>query len=386
MRIGVDARLLMDRSGTGMRSFLYHLLDELWRMDHENEYFLYATGPLHLPFDPKSSSRWHVRVGSGPLARVNLLWLQTGLNLQARRDRIDVFLGPRHALPYFLKLFRPGARLAVVLFDANPVYVPGTTPLKTWLYNTAMFFLSAWLSDRVITTSESSRADLVRLARLSPDKIHVAYGAANAEIFFPRPRPEAAAFLKEKFGINKPFVLSGDVYNPRKNFASVLEAYDALPAELKERFDLVGTGSPARFYPSFPLDDLIRRKGLQDRVRLVGLVNHLEMPYFYAGASLFLYPSLYEGFGLPIVEAMSCGCPVATSNVSSMPEAAGDAAVLVSPGDVGALRGAMMDILPNPSRAAAMARAGLENARRFSWNRYAREVLDACLSVKGPRA
>ncbi len=376
MRIGVDARLLMDPAGTGMRSFLYHLLEELWRTDQNNEYFLYATGPLHLPFDPESSPRWHVRIGRGWPAKINILWMQTSLNLLVRRDRLNVFLGTRHVLPYFLRLFAPDVRRVSIIFDIFAVTTPRVTPFKTWFYNISNTVLSCRLADVLVATSESTRRDLVRTLKIDPQKIHVVYGAANEAIFYPR--PGASRDLDEKYGIKKPFILSGDVHNPRKNFSTVLRTYARLPDHLKNSHDLVGTGAPATFYSAYSVEEDVKALGLEDHVRLVGLIDHLDMPLFYSAAALFAFPSLYEGFGLPILEAMSCGCPVITSNVSSMPEAGGDSAFYVDPENPKELRKHMTSLLTDINLNREMSSKGLANAERFSWEAYAKKVLKTC--------
>jgi glycosyltransferase involved in cell wall biosynthesis len=185
---------------------------------------------------------------------------------------------------------------------------------------------------------------------------------------FPRAAPRAHVVphgVEERFFVQRPeepYVLMTGTIEPRKNVPRAVEAFAGLPQELRDRFELVIAGPPG--WETAQID-----------ARLVGLVPDEELPALYAGASVFLYPSLREGFGLPVLEAMAAGTAVVTSNLSSLPEVAGDAAVLVDPYDVASIRAGVEELLTDGARRAALAAAGRERARTFTWERTARDTL-----------
>jgi glycosyltransferase involved in cell wall biosynthesis len=174
--------------------------------------------------------------------------------------------------------------------------------------------------------------------------------------------------VEERFFVERqeePYVLMTGTLEPRKNVPRAVEAFAGLPQDLRDRFELVVAGPPGWETAQIEAPD----------VRLVGLVPDDELPALYAGAAVFLYPSLREGFGLPVLEAMAAGTAVVTSNLSSLPEVAGDAAVLVDPYDVEAIRSGIGALLSDDARRAQLAAAGRERARTFTWERTARDTL-----------
>lgn len=228
-------------------------------------------------------------------------------------------------------------------------------------------------AERIITISEFSKNEIVRHLGYPEDKIHVIYPAVDSSKYR---RTEGAKVL-ESLGISQDerIVLYVGSEEGRKNLSLLIRAL----AKLRDRLSnirLVKVGNPSYRRGRKELLGLIKMLGLEREVIFAGYVDEDELPAWYNAADLFVYPSLYEGFGLPPLEAMACGCPVITSNTSSLPEVVGDAGIMVDPHDVDALADAMERVLTDESLREDMRRRGLERAKRFSWQRSAREMWD----------
>jgi glycosyltransferase involved in cell wall biosynthesis len=222
----------------------------------------------------------------------------------------------------------------------------------------------------VIAVSGSTRDDLVRVFGLDADRVTVVHNGVT-EDFRPAPVAEVEAFRQAK-GLPVRFVLFVGTIEPRKNLVRLVEAYAQLPATIRQDTPLVIGGGKGWFYAQ-----VFRRVvdlGLEGSVLFPGFLPMEELPWWYRASSVFVYPSVFEGFGLPVLEALASGTPVITSNTSSLPEVAGDAAILVDPYDTLEITNAMLRMLTDRSEAEAMRELGTVQAAKFSWQRTARET------------
>jgi glycosyltransferase involved in cell wall biosynthesis len=233
-------------------------------------------------------------------------------------------------------------------------------------------------ADAVIAVSEHTKRDLVDIYGTPPAKIAVVYEGIDPA-FRPAP-PEKTARVRAAYSPDAPYLLMVGTLEPRKNHATALRALAHLTREGCPHHLVIAGGRGWLFEP---VRDLVARLGLAGRVRFAGYVPDADLPALYAGAACVLLPSLYEGFGFPVLEAMACGAPVVCSNASSLPEVAGSAALLVSPEDDAALADAVRLVLTQPALAAAMRARGLTQAARFRWERCAAETLAVYRSVAG---
>ena len=236
--------------------------------------------------------------------------------------------------------------------------------------------LANWLASRVadliLTISNNSKRDIVNLLGINPDKIRVTY-LAHADSFRRLEKAQAVAYVAGRFGFRDYLITVGDI-QPGKNLVRWIEAYARLRAK-NASHRLVLVGKERRPYGE--LHAAIRRLNLEDSVTFTGYVTQEDLVHLYNAATLCVYPSLYEGFGLPVLESMACGVPIVTSNVSSIPEVAGDAAVLINPYEVDDLVAKTANGLSNPDQRSSMISAGLKQARKFSWRRTATETMAA---------
>lgn len=303
-------------------------------------------------------------------------FLSAGLVL----EQIDIFHGLDQAgIPFFFKK----GKYVVTFHDVIALVLPETFPLKYRLVFQVGFSAIRRQADMVIVPSESAREDVVRYLKVDQGRIVIIpYGCE--ERFRPVGDPERFEAVRRKYGLPERYVLFVGVLQPRKNVATLLRAFSLLVVEkLGQDLKLVVAGESG--WGLTEISKMVGSLGLQDHVVFAGSIEDEDLPDLYRGAHLFVYPSLYEGFGLPILEAMACGIPVITSNISSMPEVAGDAAVLVDPRDPEGLASAMASVLTDEALREKLRQKGIARARGFSWDAVARKTLEVYTSLGGPK-
>jgi glycosyltransferase involved in cell wall biosynthesis len=370
--IGIDATALSAPSPGGIGTSQYETLRALAALDTPHRFILYAAKQPVIPFtDTPLDIDWPVRLGSGVTTRSNILWMQTGVNRMLREDGVEVFWSPRHLLPFRAR----GIATVGSIQDFWGRLYPRQQPLANRTVTRLLTDRIARDADIVVTLSEATARDVERFCGTPREKIRVVPAGVDTTVFAPAPGAVADAVL-ERLGVSRPYVLAMDLYNPRKNGAAIV---DALGLVVGHGHDvrLVALGRPrATAVESDPVARAAAA-GVSDRMIAPGDVSRADLIALFSGALAFAYPSVYEGFGMPVLEAMACGCPVITSDVSSLPEVAGDAAILVPPADTGAIADAIRLLLDTPAERARLAEVGLARARTFAWRRTAEGMLAA---------
>jgi glycosyltransferase involved in cell wall biosynthesis len=358
MRIALDVSPLV-RNRAGVGTYVEHLLTALVRIAPEHEYWLYTPQPLSEKDRAVFGAHPHVRIVRCP----SLL-----MGLRARWDRADIF----HGLNFKLRGWgRYGG--VVTIYDLSMDRL-GTPSRK--LFGQRRSFLrtrrTAIRASRVVTISAHSAADIVELYGVPRERIAIVSPAVGPE-FSPVSDPAIRAAVRARYGISREgFVLSGGGTEPRKNIPRLIEAFGRAP-RLREKFNLVVVGGMER--GAEPIREAVRRAGLESAVIFPGHVPLEDLRAFYSACALFVFPSLYEGFGLPVLEAMACGAPVVSSNAASLPEVAGDAALLVDPCDVEGLAAAMTHVAEDAGLREDLRKRGALRVKAFSWEQSARDLL-----------
>ncbi len=354
----------------GIGVLVTHLLQEMGRQLPDDDVTLITQ---QRGMSPQLFAREH-RINTFRLERPNRFnWMADHLFLSGltRRSRAGVFLATdlnSYLLP------SSGIKVASIVYDLIPLLFPEVMnsqpqPVRIgWKTN----FRKLCHSDLIIAISRATRADLVRLMGVRPERIKVVYPGIDHALFNvananDRARREE---LLNDYGVSGRYFLYVGDSEWRKNLYRCLEALQGVDPEIK--LLLVGK----RAATDAKLHGWIAELGLSGRVVTPGFVPDEDLPPLYGGAEAFLFPSLYEGFGLPVAEAMACGCPVITSSISSMPEVAGSAGILVDPCSVGEIRGAMKLILEDDALSLRMSKEGVEQAAQFSWERSAKETIE----------
>ncbi len=364
MRIAIDATSIPPKpAGAGVYAI------ELTRAmasrdDRRDGYAIFARGPW---FDDLLDGRpnWRVdRLSAGSRIR-RTLWEQAALPSALSRLHIDVLHSTHHTLP----LRSAGARRVVTVHDLTFFRIPQRYPLARRVYMQASARLAARMADAIIVPSQAVRDDACRILRVSKERLHVVYEAAS-----PRYAPvdrERTMSVARRYGLEAPYILSVGSLEPGKNRARLIRALHELGGE-GVAHQLAIVGQPA--WGHEPERALVERLEMRDQIRFLGYVPDEDMPALYSGAQNFAFPSVYEGFGLPVLEAMACGTPVLTSNVSATAEVAGDAALLVEPRSVESIRDGLARMIADGELRELLARRGIARAAQFSWRRAADET------------
>ena len=292
------------------------------------------------------------------------LWTHLRLSWEMARHPPDLLFVPSHVLP----LIRPSLTL-VTVHDLGYLSFPHAHPRLQRLYLDLSTRWNAHVATHVIADSEATRADLAAHYGTPPEKVTVAYPGYD-ETLAPVRDPAAIAAAKARCGVEGDYLLHLGTLQPRKNLSRLVTAFADVEADLT----LVLAGR--RGWLTDDLFAQVRRLGLTDRVRFPGYIPQGDKAVLLSGALAFVFPSLYEGFGLPVLEAQACGCPVICSDTSSLPEVAGDAALPLPPTDVAAWTAAIDRLAADPALRADLVERGYANLQRFSWQRCAATVLE----------
>jgi len=377
VRIGINA-LFLQQPATGTGQHLFHLLQGLDQHDRENTYVLLSprfrrAGP---PRFPELSPRFRNVQAVSALARLGdnfekLWWEQVGLLQACRREALDLL----HC-PYFASPILSPIPTVVTIHDVIPLLLPEYRARLLGRAYTALCVLAARRARAIIAVSECSKRDIERTLRLPPERVHV-IGNAVDESYQPIRDPRLLSSVRERYGIGERFILYFGGFDVRKNVFRLIEAYAKIRPRLDEPYQLVLAGRLRHIgHPLYPDPrPLVRERGLESHVVFTGQIREQDKAPLYSAATLFVFPSLYEGFGMPVLEAMACGAAVITSNTSALPEVAGDAAVLVDPTDTEALAQAMLELLRDPGRRAALGQAARARAAHFSWGTVAEQTI-----------
>ena len=361
MQIAIDAHHLGSQR-TGTRTYLYNLVKYLALLEPDGDkYAVYLSsgqGVEGLESNPSFECR-NIPTSITP-ARYAFFY-----PLQSWSKRFDVFHAQFH-LPPFLR-----SRSVLTVLDLMFERFPKLFPRRIYAPMKLLVPWSCRRADHIITISESSKRDLVEIYRLDPKRITVTY-PGPAENCKPLDAGRAKDRLREAYGIEAPFILYVGNLEPRKNLSRLLEAFAQLKRKELMVHKLVIVGQKAWLFDG--IFETIRNHSLAGEVILTGYIPANDLPLFYNAASLMILPSLFEGFGLPVVEAMACGTPVITSLGSALEEIAGDAALLVDPYSVSSIATAMEKVANNPGLQRDLSNAALARAARFSFRSMAEQT------------
>lgn len=359
MRIGIDVSRLREEK-RGVAHYLFNLLENISQLDKEDAFYLYSPRPIK--FYPGRGDNWHYRFGHLPLP--GSFWLQTEGKRFIREDKIEVFFGPCDILPLGLP---KKIKKILVVHDLVPVLYPETMANYNHLVHKLFFEKSIKTADAIIAVSQATKKDIIRHFRIAPEKIVVIHEGVK-ETFSP-PEEEKILSLRQKYGLSKPYILNVGTLEPKKNHITLLKAFK----RLKIDWDLVIIGKKGWKAESF--FSALKELKLSERVKILGYLPAEDLPAFYAGSEIFIFPSLYEGFGLPLLEAMACGASVICSNVSSLPEIGGDAVLYFNPNSVEELVCQIERLIGDTKLKERLKEKGKERAKEFSWQKTAEKTL-----------
>ncbi len=359
MKIAVDCRALTTLK-TGGGYYTENLLKSVLEADSENEYFLMAHKPFGFAPGPGN-----VKITAGGRLP-GFIWQNAVCPRAVRSRGIDLFHSPLFTLPY--RMSCPGI---VTVFDLTPILLPQFHHMKVKL-SFLPIARSLKSAKKIIAISEATKKDLVRHLSVGEEKIDVIYPGVGADF---KPAGEGAKnTAKEKYAAGRDYILHVGTLEPRKNLEFLIDAFtDLVSCGLDRGVNLVLAGPGGWKYKA--LLDKISASGLRDRIFTAGYVDSKDLPALYCGSKVFVYPSFYEGFGLPLVEAMACGAPVVASAVSSIPEVVADAGILIRGWETREWAEAIGLLLCEEGARDGFSEGGILRSRKFSWKECAQKTI-----------
>ncbi len=369
-RIGIDITSAVSQ-GAGIGRYTRELVTALLEADTKTSYSLfYAKRPSRLPiFDPVPKAP-NATCHEAPLSErwLHRLWYRLNVPLTVQRftGSVDLFHSPDFVLPPV------GDDIPTLLtvHDLSYLHFPETFTPALVAHLNKVVPGSVARATHVLADSKATKRDLVEHYSVPAEKVTVLYSGVSA-LFMPERSEKRLQAVRGKYALGRqPYVFSVSTLQPRKNYRMLIRAFKAVAEQ--RAHNLVIAGGKGWLHEEITAE--IARQNLEDRVLLVGFVDDDDLPALYSGASLFAYPSLYEGFGLPLLEAMACGVPVLNSNASSLTEVAGQATVQLSPQDEQAWSETMLTLLGDATKRAGMVAAGFMQAKQFTWARAAQEL------------
>lgn len=351
MKIGINVQLSIGEK-TGIGNYIYYLTKALENVDPINQY-CYFTYQKYL-----SQGSW-----------LRILWEQFILPRDIKNEGADVIHLPDYALPIMDWSSRP---YIITVHDLAFILYPETFSKGKLLTKLLLIKPSLAKARMIIAVSENTKKDLIDVYKVPAEKIRVVYNGVDVEQFKPLEKSGVNRRLKE-LNLTPGYILYVGTLEPRKNVPALIKAYKLLKEKYNIKERLVIGGGKGWLYDD--IFKLVSELELIDDIVFTGYVKAQDLPYLYNGAKVFVYPSLYEGFGLPPIEAMACGVPVVTGNVSSLPEVVGDAGIQISPTDVDSLAEAIHKIISIPEYAAELSAKGLERCKQFTWEETAKKTM-----------
>ena len=369
MKIGIDARIIFRR---GVGRYISNLVKALLEIDKKNSYFIYL--------DKKSMLVDYINAKNCVFRRINtsnaFMYEQFFLPAAAKKDKVDILHGTDNTIPVFFR-----GKTAVTIHDTMFIRPISRTILKptmkqrvTDAYNKSAIPASAKKADRVITVSEYSRQDILKNIKIGGDKVRV-IGEGVEEKYKVIKNEKRIKKVKEKFGIIKPYIMISAASDLRKNTIRAIEAFNIFNNLTEYKYQLVITSIGAKELATTNIRRKISELNLEKYVIITDYVTDEDMVLLYNGGFCLLFPSIWEGFGLQVLEAFACGLPVITSDNTSLKETAGDAAFFIDPFSVEDIVRGMTSLASAPARRRSMVSKGFKQLKNFSWKEAAKETL-----------
>jgi glycosyltransferase involved in cell wall biosynthesis len=371
MKIGIDVTSAITQGG-GIGRYTRELVQALIALDSDNNYRLFsAKPPAALPVADPIPSAPHVDYMPALLDERWLyrLWyrLRLPLPVQLITGQLDLFHSPDFVLPPV----SGNIPTLLTVHDLSFVHSPQTFPARLVSYLNRVVPWSVNRATHILADSLATKQDLIDVWQVPADKITVLYCGVNA-MFQPVTEDEVLTAVRHRYNLGKtPYVLCVGTIQPRKNYQMLIRAFRPVAAALPH--NLIFAGGKGWLYKEMMAE--VEKQELNGRVHFIGFVDDADLPALYSASELVAMPSLYEGFGLPLLEAMACGVPVLSSNASSLPEVVGETAVTLSPHNQQAWSQTLHDLLSDPDARQQMVTAGFQQVRQFTWQKSARQLL-----------
>ena len=375
LKIGIDIRCLMSSTRTGVGEYAYELLNAILKIDKENQYYLLYNSHTdvaeHTPLWPQNNIHYVATKWPNKLfnAFIKILGWPKLDKLVSRHNKLDYFFSPNLNFTALSKDIKHILTVHDLSFKFYPQFFSLKQKLWHWAVNPKKQCARA---DIIFTPSENTKRDITDYYHIPPEKIQITSGAISD--IFDNPVIDKEK-LKQKYNLPNRFILFLGTVEPRKNIIGLIEAFEKCYSLLPNSYTLVIAGS-GRGWKNKQIYARALASPLRDKIEFIGYVEAKEKPALYSLAELFVYPSFYEGFGFPVLEAMACSVPVITSNRSSLPEITGQAAYLINPNRPQEITEAIIKMLTDEKLREHFKKLGLEQIKKFSWETAAKQWLE----------
>jgi glycosyltransferase involved in cell wall biosynthesis len=380
MKIGISTSVIQ-RGKTGVAQYLFGLIRALEALNSNDEFYLFVLREDHEFFEslgPRFSIISVEEKFRPPLR--NILWHQTVLPRLARELALDVL----HIPSYRRLPWRSPCPTVATIHDLAPFTVSRKYDMARMFYGRVVVKYLARMQERIIAVSGNTAADIERFFGISGERLKVVRNGLDHQRFFPRPSAAAQSRARGRFGLEQPYLLYvARLEHPGKNHFRLIEAFETFKTETRSPWLLALGGSD--WSGAEVIHQRINESPFKDSIRPLGFIPDDEVPWLYSGAASFIYPSLYEGFGMPPTEAMACGCPVICSDRGALGEIVSDAAWKINPENSSEMAGALVAFFRDSNQRSEFTRKGLVRAAEFSWEKAAKETLAVYGSVLGRR-
>lgn len=370
MKIGIDTLFLIPGKHGGTETYLRNLLLNLAKIDKENEYILFTNKENSGNFGIKQDNFSEVLCNfSARYKPIRVFYEQMILPIMARRYQIDVLHFPAY-VSLAISSFR--LKSIVTIHDIMFHYYPENYPKGQLLYFKHLIPASAKRGKMIIAVSNNTKKDIIKILEIPENKVTVTYEAPD-ERFNNNLSDTEKDRVKKIYNLPDRFILSVASFNPHKNIDGLIRSFSLIKKNYDSLCQLVLVGMKSSYYSK--IISVIEKLKLDKDVLFIGHVSDKDLPYLYSLANIYVFPSFFEGFGLPPLEAMACGCPVVASNVTSIPEVVGEAGILIDPHNIEKMAEAIYKVLINDNFRRDLIRKGFERAKQFSWEKTAKETL-----------
>lgn len=375
MKIGIDSRAAKWYRGTGIGTYTYQLINSLNKLDNLNQYLLFTPEGHDSDIILKNNFKVHPIADS----MASNFWDDVNIPNLLYDKNMDIYHVPQNGvgLP-----FEKNCPFVITLHDTIPLHMPETVGERYLNIFTKEMGNIVNRSDGIITVSEYSKEDISKDFNYPKEKIFVTH-LASEDIYRPLEKKLSSDILKTYYGLSPNYILYVGGFSPRKNIVGLIQAFGRIIDKLPKDINLVIAGTKGKSYVIYK--ECAEKLKISDRVIFPGFISMDHMPYLYNSAALFVYPSFYEGFGLPPIEAMACGIPVITSNVTSIPEIVGDAALLFNPNETETLSEKIYEVLTNKELKDLLISKGFIKSASLSWEKTAIETLRAYHGLLNPK-
>ena len=370
MKFAIDARGAFLYHGTGIGTYTDNLISQMINLDLNDEFTLFCSAKYNSYYDKNNT---HIIFSSG---RNGTFYEKYYFPNKLLKNNIDLYHIPQNGIGFE---FTSGVTTVVTIHDLIPYIIPETVGkgyLERFLRDMPNIIYN---SDAILTVSEYSKRDILKFFSFYPEeKIFVTPLAANS-IFKPLNKKECLSYVSKTYNIDTPYILYLGGFSSRKNAFGIIKAFNKIYKSLNKPYKLLLGGSLKD--EGNKIFEYVKNNNLSDKIIFCGYVEDNILPVLYSGCDAFIYPSLYEGFGLPLLEAMSCKAPVITSNISSIPEVTGDAAILINPFKSDELESSIVTLLNDDSLKLKYSEKGYKRSLEFSWKNTAQKTLESYKSI-----